>query len=227
MTGIASFHLVREQRGPRALARLATDRRPLRHVPGLTFWRLLGTGRGSNTATSIDFRRTALFAVWEREHDLDVFLRSTAIADRWTRAEEAWHVRLRALSGHGSWRGFDVLSALQAGSGGGPIAVITRASVRWQAWRAFIRDSSTVSADLQRAEGLLGALGMGEAPVGRLGTFSLWRSADDVAAFAQSLRHADVMRRSRAERWYREELFARFQPYGSTGTWDGIDPLRT
>ena len=118
-------------------------------------------------------------------------------------------------------------SALQAGSGGGPIAVITRASVRWQAWRTFIRDSSTVSADLQRAEGLLGALGMGEAPVGRLGTFSLWRGADDVAAFARSLRHADVMRRSRAEGWYREELFARFEPYGSTGTWDGVDPLRT
>jgi hypothetical protein len=203
------------------------DRRPLRHVPGLAFWRLLGTGRGSNTATSIDMRRTALFAVWEREYDLDHFLRSSAIADRWTRADEAWHVRLRAVSGHGSWRGFDVLPALQVGSGAGPVAVITRASVRLRAWRAFIRDSSTVSADLQRAEGLLGALGMGEAPVGRLGTFSLWRSAGDVAAFARSLRHAEVMRRSRAEGWYREELFARFEPYGSAGTWDGVDPLRT
>ena len=226
MTGIASFHLVRERRGARALARLGTDRRRLPQVPGLAFWRLLGTGRGSNTATSIDVRRTALFAVWEREHDLDVFLRDSAIADRWTRAAEAWHVRMRAVGGHGSWRGFDVLPALQAGSDAGPIAVITRASVRWRSWGAFSRASSTVNAELQRTTGLLRALGMGEAPVGRLGTFSLWRSVDDVRAFAGSPRHADVMHRSRAEAWYREELFARFEPYGSEGTWDGVDPLR-
>ena len=225
MTGIASFHLVRERRGARALARLATDRRRLRRVPGLAFWRLLGTGRGSNTATSVDVRRTALFAVWERERDLEVFLRKSAIADRWTRAEEAWHVRLRAVGGHGTWHGFDVLPALQAGSDAGPIAVITRASVRWRAWPSFTRASPTVNAELQRATGLLGALGMGEAPVGRLGTFSLWRSVDDVRAFASSPDHADVMRRTRAEAWYNEELFARFEPYGSDGAWDGVDPL--
>ena len=61
---------------------------------------------------------------------LDVFLARSPIARRWPRAAEAYSVRLRRISGHGTWRGVDVLDGMEPGSPDGPIAVVTRADVR-------------------------------------------------------------------------------------------------
>jgi hypothetical protein len=218
MDRVASFHVVRHAGPITAMRRLATDR--WRRPPGLVFRRLLGTGRGADTGPSADLRRTAMFAVWEREADLECYLATPR-----ARIVERYDVRLRVIGGHGTWGGVDVLENVARGGSDGPVAVLTRASVRPAAWRAFGAASRVVSTELRTADGMLAALGVGELPVGRLGTFSLWRDLDHALAFAAAPRHRDTIRRTRAERWYREELFARFAPYGSSGTWDGRDPL--
>jgi len=228
---IASFHLTRDERALTAMARLGRDRRRLRRVDGLLFWRLLGTGAGSSTGPGADLSRTALFAVWEDDAALDGFLDATRTQRE--RAREDWHVRLRGAGGHGTWRGFDVLGVVDdvAVSGddhddAGPIAMVTRANVRVRAWRRFRAASGVVDAELAAAEGLLAVVGVGEAPIGRLATFSLWRDLHSMRAFADGgPHHRDVVRRTRTEQWYGEELFARFRPYASSGSWDGRDPL--
>ena len=228
MARIASFHLVSESwlRAPLAMGRLGTDRIRLARVPGLEFWRLLGTGRGDDTGMGVDPRRTAVFAVWADESALDDFLTTHPIGRRWAALDEAWHVRLRALGGHGTWRGVDPLDGLDAGSAAGPIAILTRADVRPSAWRTFGRAGRVVDDELHRADGLIDVVGIGEAPIGRLATFSLWESLAAARAFAYSMPdHVEVVRRTRAEGWYSEELFARFEPYASTGRWNSRDPL--
>jgi hypothetical protein len=228
MARIASFHLIRERRGraPLAMARLGLDRPRLNRVEGLAFWRLLGTGSGSNTGPGADPRRTALFAVWENEADLDRFLAGHPIARRWKRAEEQWSVRLRRLGGHGTWRGVDPLDGMEDGDRSGRVAIITRADVRRKSWRAFGAAGKEVDVELHSADGLIDVLGAGEAPVGRLATFSLWESMGAARTYAYSMpRHQQVIDETRDGDWYAEEMFARFEPYGSTGTWAGRDPL--
>jgi heme-degrading monooxygenase HmoA len=228
---IASFHLVREPawRTPVALARLGTDRLRLHGTPGLRFARLLGTGRGSSTAPGADLARTALFAVWDSPAALDA-VEAGPLGARMRRTRErggeVYAVRLALVSGRGRWAGHDVLDGLDhRDAGDGPLAVLTRAVVRPRAWHRFAGVGPAVSDEVGGAPGLLAVVGVGEAPVGLQATFSLWRDTAAMRAFARADAHRAVVRRTRREAWYGEELFARFSPVAASGTWDGRDPL--
>jgi len=70
------------------------------------------------------------------------------------------------------------------------------------------------------------ALGIGEAPIGLQGTLSVWDSGTALNAFAYDRApHAAVISRTVQERWYAEELFARFGVLSAIGTVGGRDPL--
>jgi hypothetical protein len=232
---VASFHLHRfpTRHAARAAVGTVLDRRPLATTPGLRFARGMGTGRGADMGPGADLHRWALFAVWDDDAALDRFLATSTLSQRWSdRAVEAWMVRLLPLAATGAWGGADPLTGLDedaarlAVAEGGPVAVLTRATIPARHWAAFHRAVPPVDRVLHRQEGLLATLGVGERPVGLQATFSLWRSADDVAAFAyRPGPHRDVIATARRQGWFREELFARFAPYASAGSWDGRDPL--
>lgn len=213
-----------------ALARMGLNRRPLQHTPGLRFWKLLGSARGLAFGPW-NPRRYGLFSVWDSPAALDAFEReSPVIAAYRRRVDELWTVRLKPISWHGAWSGVDPFAGAEPASplapDDGPLAILTRATIRPRRVRAFRAAARQVNTELTKHPGLLAAIGLGEAPLFIQATFSLWASLRAVRGFAyMGPEHIEAMRRKESEAWYSEELFARFRPVASYGTWEGVNPL--
>ncbi|TGE26082.1 spheroidene monooxygenase [Hymenobacter aquaticus] len=207
---------------------MGTAPRQLQRVPGLRFFKMLGSG--FDFGLKPNFRRYALMAVWETAADADAFRASHPLWQAYQQhSTEQWTMSLAPLKAHGRWDGrnpFDYQTAEPAAAPDGPVAVLTRASIKlWKApqfWRAV----PATSAAFARAEGVRAAIGLGEIPIVRQATFSVWESAGAMQQYAyRGAAHKGVIQRTRQEQWYGEELFARFRVLSSEGTLDGRNPL--
>jgi hypothetical protein len=228
---LVTFHLFRvaTRRIPAAVARMALDRRGLRATPGLSFFKLVGTGRGQTfSVRDADPRHWGLLAVWDGRTSLERFEAGSPVRRAWARlAAETWRVDLAPVRSRGAWSGRDPFAVTAPGSDdGGPVVAITRARIRWRRARRFWRAVPPVVAELHRRPGLLLSFGIGEAPVGLQGTFSLWESSRALTGYAyDSSPHRAAIRATQELDWYAEELFARFAVVGAAGTAFGLDPL--
>jgi hypothetical protein len=188
-----------------ALLRMATEPRRVRTLPGVRFAKILGTGSGTTFGPGdADLTRFAAIVVWDRPDAVDQ-------VDRRWRAARRVRLDLRPLSSRGTWSGTAPFGAALSGRTDGPVLALTRARLRPAKALTFWRSVPPVARELAAAPGLLARLGVGEAPIGWQGTVSVWRSAADLTAFAyRQPEHRAVVARTPADRWYAEDLFARF-----------------
>jgi len=212
---------------PVATLRMALDRRHLRRAGGLRFAKLLGTGDGLTfTVRDADPLHWGLLAVWDDAADAERFAAGPTRRAWAALAREHLDVRLRPVASRGLWSGRQPFGDPRPERVHGPVAALTRARIRPTRNRAFRRAVPPVSSDLHTVAGLRLAVGIGEAPIGLQGTFSLWESPEPLVEFAhRRAAHTEVVRRTAREGWYAEELFARFEVLDVCGTFRGRRPL--
>ena len=216
------------RRVPAALGRMATDRARLRRTPGARFAKLLGTGDGETfDVRDADPRTWAVLIAWDHPLAAESYRLRSPVAGGWRAlAEEAWRAELRPLAARGHWSGSQPFGDPSPEGWPGPVAAVTRARLSWSRMRRFWQAVPPVTADLRRADGLRLAVGIGEAPIGLQGTFSLWADSSALTRFAyRRPAHRAVIDATPAERWYAEELFARFAVVRAAGTIFGREPL--
>jgi hypothetical protein len=204
-----------------AMAHLALDRLPLATTEGLRFWRLLGVGKGRAFDPHADFQRYAMFTVWDSVATLKRFEQSSRMMRRiHQHADEVWSVHMRPVRWHGQWGGRKPFAGvpLAPPPEPGPWVILTRATIRPTKITAFLQAVPAVSAHLLQQPDLLQSVGVGEAPLLYQATLSVWRTLPAITTFAYgTATHMEVIRRTRREGWYREELFARFRPIDTWG----------
>ena len=210
MITVIYFWQIKKALLPVAILFMAIHKFVLKRLPGVSFVKLLGTGKGESfTPKDADpYRWGALVTI--QKDNLDNLDKSKVIRG-WQRiAKKEYRAILKPISVHGLWSGKQPFE-VEKFDWNGKIAAITRARIVWRKNLIFWRAVPPVTISLHQSPGLINAIGIGEAPIGLQGTFSLWESAAQLRDFAyKGQAHTQAIKATEENKWYSEELFSRF-----------------
>ena len=200
----------------------------LANIDGLTFYRMMGSGKGKGFNPLPDWSVYCLLQVWKSEEAAHTFFAFSDMIKQYDdRTIEICTLYMKNISAGGTWVGKEPFEKGVDLDPNLPIAVITRATIKWN-WLIRFWEYVPISQEaLEGNEGLIYTKGVGEIPIIQMATFSLWKDFESVKQFAyKSKQHQEAIKRTRTNDWYKEELFARFHPYKSTGKWEGKELLK-
>ncbi|MEM6525153.1 MAG: DUF3291 domain-containing protein [Bacteroidota bacterium] len=212
-----------------AFTMMQNAHRFLSSVSGSQFYKLMGSGKGAGFNPLPDWSVYALLQVWDSEHEAKAFFKVHPLIGKYKkRTKNIWTLFMKPVVAKGTWSNSNPFMASDDLDSHNPcIAVITRATIKWDKMVRFWGFVPKSQKPLRDASGLIYTKGVGEAPLVQMATFSIWRSEKDLFNFAYgSEEHQKAIKLTRSLGWYKEELFARFQPYISMGQWNGINPLK-
>lgn len=210
---------------------MALFRLPLALNKEVKFWKLLGCGRNGTFDIHPDWRQWGILSVSDNykpqttNHQL---FYGSFIKWWWLFFKcEVFTMILEPIEGHGTWDGKEAFGSLPKQTEyEGLVAVLTRATIRLNKLESFWKNVNGVASRMNDVPGFITSIGIGEVPWIKQATFSIWQSKEHMKQFAYKMHeHAEVIRKTKKENWYSEDMFVRFKPLASYGTLRGINPL--
>ena len=195
-----------------------------------SFWKLLGCGKNGSFDIKPDLRQWGILLVVESHKIDEMTLKNIApfIYRYITFFKcEIFSITMQPIEGYGKWNGRNCFGDLKGFNDyEGIICVLTRATIRLNRVKNFLKHTQAVSAQMLAAPGFLASVGIGEVPFIKQATFSIWKSKTQMKDFAYGMKkHIEVIKKTRDEKWYSEEMFVRFKPILCSGTLNGVNPL--
>ncbi|HEX4958664.1 MAG TPA: spheroidene monooxygenase [Lacibacter sp.] len=204
----------------------------------IRFHKTLGCGKGGTFSKTPDWQQWGLLAVKDQmndqiytdtpHHQLIKEIYGSFIAG-WYQffGCELWTVILEPIEGHGTWNNKKAFGDLPPKTGyEGMIAVLTRASIRPQQLHRFWEHVQGAADEMNKADGFLFSLGIGESLRLKQATLSFWQSKAQMKTFAYKMQHhKEIVQKTKAENWYSEDMFVRFKVVKVKGSILGKEPL--
>ncbi len=187
----------------------------------LFFYKLLGTGKNGTFDIHPDFNQWALLFFYKASSDSqfksieEIQSLSGRFIWKWWRffGVKTHFIHLEPYASHGTWDNNPLLEQHQVEKDPeGRIAVLTRATIRLSRLSQFWKAVPDTSKDMDKNPGFVYSIGIGEVPFIKQATLSIWESMAHMKQFAyQKPEHQEVIRRTRKEKWYSEDMFMRFK----------------
>ena len=211
MITVIYFWQIKHVNIPFALFRMAIDRTLLRRSNSVTFAKMLGCGKGETfTPTDADPTRWGCLVVIP-ENQLAELDGSRTIRAWRKKSVSEFRVVLDPVASTGMWSKQKPFEPSAPANFQGQVVAITRARIKANQTMRFFKSVPPVTASLHSSPGLISTIGIGEAPIGLQGTFSLWESMQAIKDFAyKGAAHQKAIAQTSEFDWYAEELFARF-----------------
>ncbi len=184
------------------------------------FIKFMGTGKNGTFDIVPDFNQWALLGTWENLTDYKIFMKSSNF-EKYINlfSSDNYALVLQPTMSHGLWDSQNPFESLgEKESKNNPVGVLTRATIRLSKLRQFWQNVPLVSKDLDKNDGFIYSIGIGEIPFIKQATFSIWETEENMKDFAyKKMDHNEVIKKTRKNDWYSEELFARFCLKGYIG----------